>query len=96
MSGMRGAASAVILGLLALGAAGAGAPSAHAQANCEMYGKLAMQQQQQNVQEKCGFTGPEWSPDLKAHIAWCGGVGPDRWKSELQKRQKQLDACRAK
>lgn len=95
-SGKRGTGSAWAIGLLAIGVAGLGAPRAHAQANCEMYGKLAMQQQQQNVQEKCGFTGPQWSPDLKAHIAWCGGVGPDQWKSELQARQKQLDGCKAK
>lgn len=73
-----------------------GATGAHAQANCETYGKLAIQQQQENVAEKCGFSGPEWSPDLKAHVAWCGGVGPDQWKSELQKRKQQLDACKSK
>ena len=95
-SGMRGMRSAWAIGLLVICAIGAAAPRAHAQANCEMYGKLAMQQQQENVQEKCGFTGPQWSPDLKAHIAWCGGVGPDQWKSELQARQKQLDGCKAK
>jgi hypothetical protein len=77
------------------GAAGL-ASNAAAQANCETYGRLALQQQQQNADSKCGFTGPEWSPDLKAHIAWCGGVGPDQWKVQLQKRKQQLDACKAK
>ena len=48
-----------------------------------MYGKLAIQQQQDNAEHKCGFTGPQWSPDMKAHISWCGGVGPDQWKAEL-------------
>lgn len=81
--------------LAALAVSGA-APAARAQANCEMYGKLALQQQQENAQGKCGFTGPAWSPDMKAHIAWCGTVGPDQWKSELQKRKQQLDACKAK
>jgi hypothetical protein len=86
--------SAVCLSAL-LGAAGV-APGAHAQANCETYGKLALQQQQENTEAKCGFSGPEWSPDLKAHIAWCGSVGPDQWKVQLQKRKQQLDACKAK
>jgi len=77
--------------------AGAGMTSAaHAQANCDTYGKLAIQQQQENVADKCGFSGPEWSPDLKAHVAWCGTVGPDQWKVQLQKRKQQLDACKAK
>jgi hypothetical protein len=84
------------MGVTAIGVVAAYAGSAAAQANCDMYGKLAMQQQQQNAQDKCGFSGPQWSPDLKAHIAWCGGVGPDQWKNELQQRQKQLDGCKAK
>lgn len=70
--------------------------SAAAQANCDTYGKLALQQQKENETLKCGFTGPEWSPDLKAHIAWCTGVGPDQWKVQLQQRKQQLDTCRAK
>jgi hypothetical protein len=82
--------------LAALSGATGFATAASAQANCETYGKLALQQQQENVQAKCGFSGPEWSPDLKAHIAWCGGVGPDQWKVQLQKRKQQLDACKAK
>jgi hypothetical protein len=86
--------SAVCLTAL-VGAAGLSS-GASAQANCDMYGKLALQQQQENAESKCGFTGPEWSPDLKAHIAWCGGVGPDQWKVQLQQRKQQLDACKAK
>ena len=72
------------------------ASEANAQANCDMYGKLALQQQQENATGKCGFSGPEWSPNLKSHIAWCGSVGPDQWKQQLQKRKQQLDACKAK
>lgn len=85
------------LGCLSALAGAAGlASNASAQANCETYGRLAIQQQQENVENKCGFSGPEWSPDLKAHVSWCGSVGPDQWKAQLQKRKQQLDACRAK
>lgn len=77
--------------------AGAGlASEARAQASCDVYGKLALEQQQENVELKCGFSGPAWSADLKAHVAWCATVGPDRWKAELQARKQQLDACKAK
>ena len=72
------------------------ASEASAQANCDTYGKLALQQQQENVELKCGFTGSAWTPDLKTHIAWCGTVGPDQWKAQLQARKQQLDACKAK
>ncbi|HRO51319.1 MAG TPA: hypothetical protein PLW75_14355 [Hyphomicrobium sp.] len=76
-------------------AAAAAAPHAAAQANCEMYGKLAIQQQQENEERACGFSGDAWSTDLKRHVDWCGGVAPDRWRMELQKRQQALDDCGA-
>ncbi len=60
-----------------------------------MYGKLALQQQKENEASKCGFSGAEWSPDLKAHIAWCSSVGPDQWKAQLQKRKQQLGHVQA-
>lgn len=82
------------LSIAALLAASAFSSAANAQANCDTYGKLALQQQKENEAEKCGFTGPEWSPDLKAHMAWCGGVGPDQWKVQLQTRAQQLAACK--
>jgi hypothetical protein len=72
------------------------ATGASAQANCEMYGRLALQQMQQNTQQKCNLTGPEWSSDLKAHTTWCGSVGPDQWKVQLQKRDQALAACSSK
>ncbi len=69
------------------------ATSAQAQANCETYGRLALKQMQDNEQKKCGFKGLEWSTDLKAHVTWCGSVGPDQWKVQLQKREQALAAC---
>ncbi|MFA5950794.1 MAG: hypothetical protein WC807_10985 [Hyphomicrobium sp.] len=82
--------------IAAVMAAAGFATDANAQANCDTYGKLALQQQKENEAKKCGFGGAEWSPDLKAHIAWCSGVGPDQWKVQLQKRKQQLDGCKAK
>jgi hypothetical protein len=73
----------------------ASSSGASAQANCEMYGRMALQQMQQNIQQKCNLTGPEWSSDLKAHTTWCGSVGPDQWKVQLQKRDQALATCAA-
>ncbi len=81
------AGAAVIMGM---------GPAAYAQANCDTYGKLALKQMQENEQKKCGLTGPEWNIDLKAHMAWCGTVGPDQWKLQLQKREQALAACAKK
>jgi hypothetical protein len=85
--------------VLALAAVAGGAtvvPAAIAQANCEAYGKFALQQQQENERNKCGFTGPEWSSDLRAHLAWCGSVAPLNSQQQLQKRKQMLDDCKAK
>ncbi|MEL7302463.1 MAG: hypothetical protein AAGJ53_02085 [Pseudomonadota bacterium] len=71
------------------------ASAAQAQSNCATYGKLALKQQRENVQNKCGFSGPSWSPDLRAHVTWCATVGPDQWKTELQKRAEALTKCKA-
>ncbi len=70
--------------------------TALADANCENYGKLALQQQKDNEAGKCGFSGPEWSTDLKSHVDWCTKVGPDKWKVELQTRTAALVACKSK
>jgi len=91
---MQNIRTCAALALAALISAASFSPAANAQANCDTYGKLALQQQKENEAEKCGFTGPEWSADLKAHMAWCGGVGPDQWKVQLQKRAQKLATCK--
>jgi hypothetical protein len=85
--------------LLALGlalAGGGGASGARAQTNCQWYAATALRQQQENERLKCGFAGSEWSADMKAHLAWCGGVAPDLWKRAAQRRDQDLSACAAK
>ena len=88
----RTAAFTLTVGLAAL----AGAVPSFAQANCDTYGKLALRQMQDNEQKKCGFKGPEWSIDLKAHMDWCATVSPEQWKVELQKREQALQQCSRK
>jgi hypothetical protein len=70
-----------------------GTHGAMAQANCDVYGKLAVKQSQEAAQKKCGFTGPRWSLDLAAHNAWCKSVGPTEWRSELKTRAQELKKC---
>lgn len=80
--------------VLAAGMACVAADQASAQANCEAYAKIALKQQQDNEQLKCGFKGDGWSADLKAHAGWCAGVSPDVWKKAIQGRHKDLEMCR--
>ena len=70
--------------------------AAHAESNCDWYAKTALKQQQQNQDNKCGFSGPAWSTDHQAHITWCATAGFDLLKLETQKRDQQLTACRTK
>jgi hypothetical protein len=92
---MRSIKTVVALSLLA-GLAASGVPrAAHAQAaSCNWYADMAIKQQQQNEVRKCGFTGPEWSTNRQAHLAWCGTQSPDSWKAQAQNRERKLTGCK--
>jgi len=83
-------ASAVTLSFAAMTAI---VSPAFAQQNCSTYGKLALKQAVEAEKAKCGFVGPRWSKDLRAHIAWCATVGPNEWLSELKARSLELKKC---
>jgi hypothetical protein len=70
--------------------------SAAASANCDWYVKTSLEQQQRNLNLKCGFSGSEWSVDKTAQANWCASVGPDVSRSTAQKREAQLEQCAAK
>ena len=69
---------------------------AAALASCDWYVKTALEQQQRNVNLKCGFSGAEWSVDKVAQGTWCASVGPDVSQTTAQKREAQLTQCAAK
>ena len=62
-------------------------------ANCDWYVKTSLEQQQRNLQLKCGFSGAEWSVDKSAHSTWCASVGPDVSRASAQKREAALGQC---
>ncbi len=64
--------------------------SADAQVGCDWYANTAVEQQQKNERNKCGFTGPAWSADKAAHLKWCATVPPDQWKKQAQERDVAL------
>jgi hypothetical protein len=80
-------------GLAAAAGVFASNASANSEANCDWYAKTALKQQQENEQKKCGFTGPNWTNDLKAHTAWCI-ANPDQFRAEAQRRDQQLATCK--
>ena len=77
---------AAVLGGMAL------VPAA-ALANCDWYVKTSLEQQQRNLQRKCGFSGAEWSVDKSAHSSWCASVGPDVSRTSAQRREVALGQC---
>jgi hypothetical protein len=76
-----------------IAAPGSARAQAVAQTTCEWYARTAVKQQQENEQKKCGFKGPAWTSDLKAHQIWCAGVSPEEWRRSAQKRDQDLAAC---
>lgn len=90
---MRG--SRVIIGFLAVAVSGlalAGVAEAQNQA-CTWYVQTSTNQQRDNEQKGCKFTGPEWSSDQKVHAAFCERNPPDVWKKIAKDRQTKLDGC---
>ena len=85
-----------LMAVLAAAAVALPPAPAVAQANCQWYGTTALKQQQDNERMKCGFAGPAWNSDLKAHMSWCASVAPDVWRQAAQKRDQDLAACMAK
>lgn len=66
---------------------------ASAQTSCKWYAAMSLKQQKENERLKCGFQGPAWNADLKAHMSWCNTVAPAEWKKSAQERDKQLNQC---
>ena len=64
-----------VLGVVVVGGALASAVSANAQESCDWYAKTALKQQQENEQKRCGFTGPNWTSDMKARLRFGLGIG---------------------
>jgi hypothetical protein len=61
---------------------------------CDKYAKDAVLQNQENLRIPCGFLGPKWSSDYKAHFNWCMSGNLSNTKSENTGRQQALAQCK--
>lgn len=63
--------------------------------NCDAYAGAAVAENQQNIAQNCGFTGPGWQSDFNAHRAWClsPAVHMADLTTEDQARQTALAQC---
>jgi hypothetical protein len=68
-------------------------------AHCNLYASKAAEQQRRNVNSNCGYTGPAWSFDRKAHYNWCMTLtdAPYFRATSIEKgnREKALKKCNA-
>lgn len=84
-------------GVFALGAgiamAVAGAAWAGDPVQCAIYANQAVQQQEQNVANGCGYSGPRWQSSPAPHFAWCLGASSGQINAERNARTNQLALC---
>ena len=84
------AALTIILGVSAFSANSAFAM----QDNCTRYALQSAKQQQTNIAKKCGFSGTEWSKNLRELKKWCNAASPDDRQSTMKKRTTALASCK--
>ncbi len=53
--------------------------SALAAAGCERYAADAVNENRQNIEQRCGYTGPRWSSDYQARIPRMDRPSADFW-----------------
>jgi len=62
-------------------------------ARCDIYARIAVAQNDANLQNRCGFTGGRWVSDYRYHFDWCRSQSVADTKSETAERQRMLDQC---
>jgi len=63
--------------------------------NCNAYAQSAIDQQNQNLKQKCGFKGGRWSLDFAGHLNWCkkSNIKMHNLTNEQKARIKALGQC---
>jgi beta-lactam-binding protein with PASTA domain len=60
---------------------------------CEEYARTVVAQYQQNLANRCGFTGARWSDDYQGHYGWCLTNSQALADSETHARANELNRC---
>lgn len=60
---------------------------------CDQYAKAAIQQNQQNRDRRCGYTGGRWQSDYGNHYGWCMKVDKSAADAEARAREADLAKC---
>jgi hypothetical protein len=66
------------------------------EAFCRRYAQTAVEQNQQNLERKCGYTGRRWQSNFSNHFEWC--MSGNNWRlfaaKEQEARAAELNRCR--
>jgi hypothetical protein len=60
---------------------------------CDIYGRIAVTQNELNLKHSCGFSGARWMSDYDFHFNWCVATSDNAPDSETAERQKLLNRC---
>ncbi|HET9474171.1 MAG TPA: hypothetical protein VFO82_09770 [Steroidobacteraceae bacterium] len=60
---------------------------------CRNYARDAVNANQQNSSNQCGFTGASWSADSRGHFNWCMASRPESADGEAHARTTALGKC---
>lgn len=60
---------------------------------CTGYAEQAAAQIEENRERGCGFLGPRWSPDSRAHYEWCLAAPLEEVRREAEARARALERC---
>ena len=74
-------------------------PYSHAQDKagiCDRYARSALEFQKQNLLNRCGYSGPEWSDNFRYHFDWCmNGQNFRSAEKWTQWREVRIANCRS-
>ena len=60
---------------------------------CDSYAKRAIEQNEENIRNRCDFRGKRWQSDYNNHYNWCRSAAKRSADSETRKRDKDLQNC---
>ncbi|GAB6143844.1 PKD domain-containing protein [Desulfocicer niacini] len=63
--------------------------------DCDQYADKSIQQNQENLNRQCGYTGELWHSDRERHLKWCRTSDQRQMADNIQTREKALNQCQA-
>lgn len=62
--------------------------------NCAEYADQSVNQNEENLREKCGFSGELWHSVKSVHTNWCLNSGQEKARQNIAIREKALSECK--